>query len=300
VVWFFKLQGPVEAVSKHKAEFDAVLQSIRFKEQQPEAIAWTTPAGWRQEPGNSIRYATLRPEGDDKIELSITKLPPSDLLANVNRWRGQLSLPPLAEKDLPKETQTLKIAGVDATLVDITGLSGGKMPPFAGRGQMPPPMNEAPDQGQPAGELPFKYTLPQGWELDSTPRPMRITTFRVSNGGQVAEVAVSSFPGDVGGKLANVNRWREQMGLAKIGENDLARETQGLDVAGEKAYLVDASQPEQGSGPRQRMLAVGLPHARATWFFKMTGPADLVGKQKSAFEAFVKSVAFDGGKGANP
>src|SRR5207244_13070535 len=158
---------------------------------------------------------------------------------------------------------------------------GGKIPPFAGRGQMPPrpPMNEAPDQGQPAGELPFKYTLPQGWELDSTPRAMRIATFRVSDGNQVAEVAVSSFPGAVGGKLANVNRWREQMGLAKIGENDLGRETQELDVAGEKAYLVDASQPEPGSGPRQRMLAVGLPHAGATWLFKMTGPADLVGKQ---------------------
>ena len=48
------------------------------------------------------------------------------------------------------------------------------------------------------------------------------------------------------------------------------------------------------------VLAAGLPHAGDTWFFKMTGPAELVGRQKSAFEAFVTSVKFDGGKGANP
>ena len=62
---------------------------------------------------------------------------------------------------------------------------------------------------------------------------------------------------------------------------------------------MDLTGPAQ-SGISQRMLGVGLPHGGATWFFKMTGPADLVGKQKAAFEAFVKSVKFDGGKGANP
>jgi hypothetical protein len=36
-----------------------------------------------------------------------------------------------------------------------------------------------------------------------------------------------------------------------------------------------------------------------TWFIKMRGPADLVGRQLAAFEAFLKSVRFDGGTGAN-
>ena len=37
-----------------------------------------------------------------------------------------------------------------------------------------------------------------------------------------------------------------------------------------------------------------LPRGEQTWFFTIKGPADLVEKQKSAFEAFVKSVRFDG------
>src|SRR5438067_1649341 len=151
VTWFFKMQGPVAEVSKHKPEFDSVLQSVRFTPQQAEAVDWTTPAGWKREAGNAIRYATLRPEGDDKIELWITKLPPSDLLTNVNRWRGQLALPPITEAELPKQTLTVKVSGVDATVVDITGMSSGNMPPFAGGGKMPPfaGVNEPPEGEQP-------------------------------------------------------------------------------------------------------------------------------------------------------
>ena len=46
------------------------------------------------------------------------------------------------------------------------------------------------------------------------------------------------------------------------------------------------------------MLVVIAPHGGRTWFFKMTGPADLAAKKKPAFEAFVKSVRFDRGTGA--
>ena len=44
------------------------------------------------------------------------------LLANVNRWRGQLSLAARrAEDDLAEVTQTLDIMGSKAMLVDFTG-----------------------------------------------------------------------------------------------------------------------------------------------------------------------------------
>ena len=50
----------------------------------------------------------------------------------------------------------------------------------------------------------------------------------------------------------------------------------------------------------RRILGVVVLRRGQTWFFKMTGPADLVEKQKPAFEAFLKSVRFDGGNGAKP
>jgi hypothetical protein len=39
-----------------------------------------------------------------------------------------------------------------------------------------------------------------------------------------------------------------------------------------------------------------LLHGGQSWFVKLTGPADLVGQQQSAFEAFVKSLRFEAGK----
>ncbi len=49
-------------------------------------------------------------------------------------------------------------------------------------------------------------------------------------------------------------------------------------------------------GPEQRILITYVPHAGRMWFFKMTGPKDLVAAQKDAFKAFVTSVQFAGEK----
>src|SRR5437588_881893 len=127
-----------------------------------------------------------------------------------------MSLPPLTERDLPKETRTVKVAGVDATVVDLTGMSSGGMPPFAGRGSMPPfeGRNQAPPAEQNSAALPFTYALPPGWEFDPRPRQMRRATFRVADGAQATEVAVATIGGDAGGFAANVDRWRGQMHLA--------------------------------------------------------------------------------------
>src|SRR5262249_43723522 len=43
-----------------------------------------------------------------------------------------------------------------------------------------------------------------------------------------------------------------------------------------------------------RMLAAILPHGERTWFFKLTGPAPVVGEHKAEFERFVQSVRFPG------
>jgi hypothetical protein len=50
--------------------------------------------------------------------------------------------------------------------------------------------------------------------------------------GTKGEVAISHFPGDVGGDLANVNRWRQQVALPPIDEAGLAVSTAfGYDVS---------------------------------------------------------------------
>ncbi|HZZ20009.1 MAG TPA: hypothetical protein VFE25_11590, partial [Opitutaceae bacterium] len=55
------------------------------------------------------------------------------------------------------------------------------------------------------------WTTPSDWVV-KPPAPMRKATFGVPAGGSQAELSVTAFPGDVGGDLANVNRWRGQIG----------------------------------------------------------------------------------------
>jgi hypothetical protein len=46
------------------------------------------------------------------------------LVANVNRWEGQLKLPPTPESDLAKLIKPLKVAGQDAPMFDLLGPAG--------------------------------------------------------------------------------------------------------------------------------------------------------------------------------
>jgi hypothetical protein len=107
--------------------------------------------------------------------------------------------------------------------------------------------------------------------------------------GQAARVAVSSFPGDVGGTFQNVNRWRAQIGLPPIPESALPTVTQSIDVAGGKATLVDLSNPE---GKPARLAAVIVPRGASTWFYKLTGDAPVVAQEEAAFVKFAQTAVY--------
>jgi hypothetical protein len=142
--WFFKLTGDVKTVKPQHEAFLDFVQSIKF----PPAggsPTWTLPDGWKQLPGSQFRYATIQlpaAAGEKPLEISVSSAG-GDMLANVNRWRQQLSLPPIKADELSSTTKTLKIDGRDATLVSFVGKGTGQMSggapfaPFAG-GALPP------------------------------------------------------------------------------------------------------------------------------------------------------------------
>ena len=86
-------------------------------------LAWTAPAGWQAIAPGGMRKGsfTITGEGGATADLSITAFPGAvgGELANVNRWRGQLSLPPVAEADLPKAVTRLSQNGLTFTVVDL-------------------------------------------------------------------------------------------------------------------------------------------------------------------------------------
>jgi hypothetical protein len=62
-------------------------------------------------------------EAGAKAEVTVSIFPSQqgDLLSNVNRWRGQLQLPPLAQaSDVAKVATPLDLSAGQATLVEMT------------------------------------------------------------------------------------------------------------------------------------------------------------------------------------
>jgi hypothetical protein len=86
------------------------------------ALKWTLPKGWTETQGSGMRFATLTPPGGGKAELSVVVLPApaGGELANVNRWRGQIGLPPLDEKALGSARQSVKSKAGVVSLYDFT------------------------------------------------------------------------------------------------------------------------------------------------------------------------------------
>jgi hypothetical protein len=139
-----------------------------------------------------------------------------------------------------------------------------------------------------------QWTVPAGWQQGKA-SSVRRGSFNVKGpNGLSAEIAVTAFPGDVGGMLANINRWRSQIGLGPITADQVDALTKKLDVNGLAATQVEftGDKPPEGKSHPPRMIVVTIPHEGNSWFFKITGDAPLVEAQKETFLQFVKSVKF--------
>ena len=69
----------------------------------------------------------------------------------------------------------------------------------------------AAEAGSRSPSPPMHMMAPEGWE-SQPPGQMQVAKFTVSKDGGKADISVSVFPSDTGGTLANINRWRRQIG----------------------------------------------------------------------------------------
>jgi hypothetical protein len=293
-VWFFKFVGPKKEVSEHEGDFESVIHSARFQDQEDAPLTWTNPPGWKREAGPRPRYATLRlGRKGEGLEITVTNLGPeaSDVRKNVDRWRDQLGLDPLTDEQFRALLDNTEMGGAKATKVDLVGVLKEEAAPMMGR-----PPRERPK----ASTIPFKYATPDGWELRPAVEKQGVRTplvLRIAADGSEAEATAMPLPADGGGLGFNVNRWQRQAGLPPVSDEQIRRDARVLKVGDQDVVYVDISGP--GLGMAKRILGAIVPHGKKeTWFFTLKGPPDLVGKEQSHFEAFVKSVRFDGEAGA--
>uniref|UniRef100_A0A7C4QTQ0 Uncharacterized protein n=1 Tax=Schlesneria paludicola TaxID=360056 RepID=A0A7C4QTQ0_9PLAN len=288
--WFFKLSGAPERVAACEEPFTRFLQSVQFSPQG--APEWTLPEGWTQEPGSGMRFATLIVDPrEPPLELTVIALPTADsdlteqVLANVNRWRGQLQLPPLTKDDLPRETKTLRLPGNEtATIADFQGTTkpNNMMAPFAAGTGLSRPSAAAAGSSAP----PFTASPPAEWSPGRT-SSLRKAAYVVPVPGSErgVEITVIDLAREAGDRLANVNRWREQVGLDPIDQAQWAASREHLEIDGIPADLVELVGPKQ-----ETILGAIADRGERTWFFKLHGPSAAAANEKPRFLEYLRSV----------
>lgn len=137
-----------------------------------------------------------------------------------------------------------------------------------------------------AGGPGLTWTAPAHWKTKPG-SAMRKGSYAIAGEGGEADLAITAFPGDVGGDLANLNRWRGQLSLPPVAQAEFEAARQQL----ERNQLAMTVVEIAGTGPdAQRILGAMIPYGGATWFVKLMGPDALVAREKAAFLAFLDTV----------
>ncbi|OHE88955.1 MAG: hypothetical protein A3G75_13040 [Verrucomicrobia bacterium RIFCSPLOWO2_12_FULL_64_8] len=92
-------------ITAYRAPKDVPAGPTITAETPAPAIRWQTPAGWQEQAAGNVRQGSflVAGEGGAQADMSVISFP-GDVggdLANVNRWRNQIQLPPITEAELP-------------------------------------------------------------------------------------------------------------------------------------------------------------------------------------------------------
>lgn len=138
----------------------------------------------------------------------------------------------------------------------------------------------------------FTWQKPPEW-TEVTGNPMRLVSFTLGQADQI-ECYVTVLPGAAGGVLANMNRWRNQMGLAALTPLEVAELTY-IDMLNEKAPLLELrgefKDADGGrTGTKYGMFGTVCELPEHVVFVKMIGPEAEVAARKQPFVAFCASL----------
>ena len=163
------------------------------------------------------------------------------------------------------------------TFLESTTLRAGKAPVRAVAPAVPAPSVPSGGGHQPTWEA------PEHWERKPSTQ-MRIGNYAVANdAGESLDFSITSFPGQVGGILANVNRWLGQVGMDSTDEEGLSKYLSDRTIDEKPAKLVIAESDEQA------LYAAILFHEGRSWFLKLMGDVSLAQSEKENFLSLIDS-----------
>jgi hypothetical protein len=283
-------------------------------------VTWTLPKDWTENGAGQMSVASFSIKGGDGQQAQVAITPLARLggreVEVVNMMREQLGLEPLDREAAAKQFETVQVGSETGNLFQIDG----KLEGSSGPSRVVTVMVHRPDaswffklagdvalveaqkpvfieflksvrikESPVAGEVSETRSSKRDWKVPGEWKEipagqMQDAKFAVPQRGSAkAEVSVSIFPTDTGGTLANVNRWRRQIGLPEVQQAELNRMVSPLDPAHPGAILVDMT------NNNKRLLGAIVPRGGSYWFYKLLGDAEAVTPAKDTFVAFAKS-----------
>lgn len=154
--------------------------------------------------------------------------------------------------------------------------------------ETPSPQLPSPPSPGPAA-MALQWDVPADW-VEAPGSAMRVASYSFTDSaGDLVDISVTRFPDSAGGVLANINRWRNQIQLPALADDDLDSETKRIPIAGVRGWFVDFVGMIE-SGVPSRITGAIVPAGGNSWFFKMVGPDTAVASQLDNFQSLLTSI----------
>jgi hypothetical protein len=291
--------------------------------------AWNLPRGWKSLPEKEFRQGNFAVEGRPGLDCFLSVLPNlgGGMKANADRWRSQMGLSALGDAEFAA-LPAIPVLGVPAPVLEIDGTYAGmgREEPRPGyrlvgvlardgetglflkltgpaaevlaeqaaflalagslrRAKAPAVPVEA------AGSGGFAYDMPEGW-VKGRDRPMREVTLH-PGGDESAECFIFVLAGSGGGTVANLNRWRNQMGQGDLPAEEIDALPK-VEVLGRSVPVIEVggSYTDMAGTSRDGYLLLGVvvELGSSTVTVKFTGPEGVVRGERGNFLAFCASL----------
>ena len=326
--WFFKVRGNPAAVKKYEPQWSGYLKSISFTDAgEPEG---NVPESWTEgRPKMMVDKTYNMGDETEPLQLDISALASGqDLALNVNRWLGQLGLPPVepdkvatALTQLESKAGTMwlfdRSTGGDKESGETDNAEEGSAESEAGQGSAghgeagrgdsgdsdtgdseagnrddSAKTDGSSDTEQSDSKLPFAYQAPSSWEKGNVNSVVLLRYHKKSadDENKMASISVSVLPADINEWVPNVQRWCGEIDLEAYSPADIEAKTQTIKIGSLDAQRIDLVSDKPDGESR---YAVMLKHDGQAWFFKMYGNKQLVADHASDFDAFLNSIKFD-------
>ena len=209
----------------------------------------------------------------------------------VNSSLGRLLVRPFGARATLLAVAALSLSMAACKRDEVTHARVKKEQPAAA-GTMPASMasrgGEVPPPAAPSGGDALQWQLPSGWQ-ESKAGGMRFATLKPNVSGKL-DVSIVVLPGEAGGELANVNRWRGQIGLPPVDEAALGAARKAVKS---RAGTVSVYDFTSDGTAKTRMIAGLLLVNGNSWFLKMVGDADAVASARGGFLKLLETLRLE-------